>query len=75
MKGVFLYNVLMKIHPIIANNPLQNIFYILEYGEKQAIVIDPCDSNLAQNFLDAHELTLERIFITHEHHDHYEGVD
>ena len=65
----------MKIHPIIANNPLQNIFYILEYWEKQALVIDPCDSKLAQNFLDTNSLSLERILITHEHYDHYDGVE
>ncbi len=65
----------MKIHPIIVNNPLQNIFYILEYGEKQALAIDPCDSKLAQECLDANDLQLTRILITHEHYDHYEWVE
>ena len=65
----------MKIHPIIVNNPLQNIFYILEYWDKQALVIDPCDSKLAQEYLDEHDLHLERILITHEHYDHYEWVE
>jgi glyoxylase-like metal-dependent hydrolase (beta-lactamase superfamily II) len=65
----------MKIHPIIANNPLENIFYILEYGDKQALVIDPCDTVLARDFLDERNLTLQRILITHEHYDHYDGVE
>lgn len=65
----------MKIHPIITNNPLENIFYILEYGDKQALVIDPSDSSLAQKALDMHNLSLERILITHEHYDHYDGVE
>jgi len=65
----------MRIHPIIAHNPLQNIFYILEYGEKQALVIDPPEVKLAQDFLDEHNLELQRILITHEHYDHYDGVE
>lgn len=65
----------MKIHPIIANNSLQNIFYILEYWNKQALIIDPCDSKLAQEFLDKNNLSLEKILITHEHYDHYDGVE
>ncbi len=65
----------MKIHPIITHNELENIFYILEYGDKQAIVVDPSDSTLAQDFLDTHDLKLEKILITHEHHDHYEWVE
>jgi len=65
----------MKIHPIIANNPLQNIFYVLEYGEKQALVIDPPEAKITRDFLDEHDLKLERILITHEHYDHYDGVE
>jgi len=64
----------MKIHPIQTHNSLDNIFYILEYGNKQAVAIDPSDTNMCQNFLDEHNLKLEKIFITHEHYDHYEGV-
>lgn len=65
----------MKIQPIIVNNPIQNIFYILEYGDKQALLIDPCDAKLCQIFLDKHNLKLEKIFITHEHHDHFSWVE
>jgi len=65
----------MKIHPIIAHNPLQNIFYVLEYGDKNALIIDPCDSKLAQKLLDEHDLKLQKIFITHEHYDHYQWVE
>jgi glyoxylase-like metal-dependent hydrolase (beta-lactamase superfamily II) len=65
----------MKIHPIITQNSLQNIFYILEYGDTQALVIDPCDAKMCQDFLDENQLTLEKICITHEHHDHYSGVE
>ena len=65
----------MKIHPIIAHNPLQNIFYILEYWNKQALVIDPPEAQLARDFLDEHNLQLRRILITHEHYDHYDGVE
>jgi hydroxyacylglutathione hydrolase len=64
----------MKIHPIITHNSLDNIFYILEYWQKQAIVIDPSDSNMCQQFLEQKSLLLEAIFITHEHSDHYSGV-
>lgn len=65
----------MKIHPIITNNDLANIFYILEYGNNQAIVVDPSDSTLAQDYLNEHDLQIEKILITHEHHDHYEWVE
>jgi hydroxyacylglutathione hydrolase len=65
----------MKIHPIVTNNDLLNIFYILEYGNKQAIVVDPSDTKLCQDFLDEHNLELQKVFITHEHHDHYEWVE
>jgi len=64
----------MKIHPIITHNSLQNIFYILEFWNKQALVIDPCDAELCNNFLDENNLTLEKILITHEHADHYSAV-
>ncbi len=64
----------MKIHPIITNNNLQNIFYILEFWNKQALVIDPCDAELCNNFLREHNLNLEKILITHEHADHYSAV-
>lgn len=64
----------MKIHPIITHNSLQNIFYILEYGDKKALVIDPSETKICQDFLDEHDLSIERILITHEHHDHYEWV-
>lgn len=74
-KETFLYTRFMKIHPIVVNNPLENIFYVLEYGDKQALVIDPCDSKLAQDVLDEHNLTLRRILITHEHYDHYDWVE
>lgn len=65
----------MKIHSIIAHNPLQNIFYVLEYWDKQALVIDPPDTRLTQDFLNKHDLELQRILITHEHYDHYDGVE
>jgi len=65
----------MKIHPIIVHNSLQNIFYVLQYWDNKALVIDPCDAEIARSFLDTHNLDLERILITHEHYDHYEGVE
>ena len=65
----------MKIHPITAYNQLQNIFYIIEYWDKNALIIDPPDTKLAQDFLDEHDLKLQKIFITHEHYDHYDGVE
>ncbi len=64
----------MKIHPIQTHNALRNVFYILEYADGKAIVIDPCDSNLCNDFLQKHSLTLEKIYITHRHPDHYSGV-
>ena len=59
---------------MITNNELKNIFYIVEYGDKKACIIDPCDSNLAQKFLQENNLVLDKIIVTHEHHDHYSGV-
>jgi len=47
----------------------------LEYWDSKAIVIDPCDAQLTQDFLDASNLKLEKIFITHEHYDHYQWVE
>ncbi len=64
----------MKIHSIITNNELQNIFYVIEYGDKKACVIDPCDSELTKDFLTKNKLSLEKIVVTHEHDDHYSGV-
>jgi len=64
----------MKIHPIVAHNTLQNIFYVLEFWDKQALIIDPPEAQLAQDFLNKHDLKLEKILITHEHYDHYDGV-
>jgi len=52
----------MKIHPIIANNPLQNIFYVLEYGEKQALVIDPPEAKITRDFLDEHPFNVNHTF-------------
>jgi len=51
------------------------MFYILEYGDDQAIVIDPPEAKICQDFLDEHNLKLDKIFITHEHHDHYQWVE
>lgn len=65
----------MKIHPIPACNSLQNIFYILEYGNKEAIVIDPCDTKICEDYLLKYGLKLQKICITHEHYDHYEWVE
>ena len=62
---------LMKIHPIITHNELQNIFYIIEYGDKNACVIDPYDVKMTQEFLEERWLELQKIIITHEHDDHY----
>lgn len=64
----------MKIHPIITRNSLQNVFYILEYSAGKAIVIDPSETKICQDFLDANNLEITRILITHEHYDHYEGT-
>lgn len=64
----------MNIHPIITWNALQNVFYILEYTPGKALVIDPSETKICQDFLDENKLSIERILITHEHYDHYEWV-
>lgn len=42
--------------------------------EKQVLMVDPGDADVALNWLQQHQLTLHTIFVTHHHPDHTGGV-
>ncbi len=63
----------MKIHQIFTHNSLRNFTYYIEFENKQAIIIDPWDAQVAQKFLKTNQLTLTTIINTHEHWDHTQG--
>lgn len=64
---------MVKVHQLFAHNSLRNFMYILEFDEKKALCIDPCDPHIVENFLKQHQLDLVGIINTHEHFDHIEG--
>lgn len=53
-----------------AGNTLKNYQYILNDGDKNAVLIDPLDSAEIQAMLERFHLKPRGIFITHEHDDH-----
>lgn len=60
-------------------NPFQQNTYLVYDEEKTAFVIDPGNSNTAENttlkaFVDEHELKLKRLLLTHAHVDHILGA-
>ncbi len=50
-----------------------NYIWIL-YNAKNCIAVDPGDSNIVNNFLQQHNLTLTAILVTHHHWDHIGGI-
>ncbi len=63
----------MKIHQIYTHSELRNYNYIIELSNKQAIVIDPWQSDEIKQFLTTNGLSLRTIINTHEHWDHIQG--
>lgn len=66
----------------MANNPLSvlpvpafndNYLWLIHNG-KHAVVVDPGDAQPILNALDAHQLSLTAILLTHHHGDHAGGV-
>lgn len=69
----------MKTHfDIVAlevGNSLQNyIWLIIDRRSKQAVVVDPTDAQLVLRYLQAEQLNLAQIWISHKHHDHIAGL-
>ncbi|NVK22379.1 MAG: hydroxyacylglutathione hydrolase [Kangiellaceae bacterium] len=50
------------------------IWTLFSEQETHFSVVDPGDAQAVIAFMEAHELTLDAIFITHHHHDHTGGV-
>jgi hydroxyacylglutathione hydrolase len=44
------------------------------HNQNQAWVVDPGDSNVVENYLSTHKLTLSGILVTHHHWDHITGI-
>lgn len=52
-----------------------NYIWVLQQGSQQAVyVVDPGDANPVLEYLNAHQLTLAGILITHHHRDHTGGI-
>lgn len=62
---------MLKIHPIPAF--VDNYIWAI-YDKNSCVVVDPGDASEVRSFLNAHDLTLTDILITHHHHDHTGGV-
>lgn len=58
------------------NTPVPSNAYLLVYGER-CVVIDPGtrEQTDVRNYIQLHGLTLDYIILTHEHFDHYWGVN
>ena len=64
-----------KIHAIDVKNALKNYIWLLEDTTTQeVVVIDPTDADLVTAFCEQHQLELKRIWLTHWHRDHTDGV-
>ncbi len=63
----------MKIHQIYTNSSLRNFTYIIELLNKNAIVIDPWNETLVNDFIYKNGLIITTIINTHEHWDHTQG--
>ena len=65
---------MLNIKPISAFND-NYIWCLYETDTKEALLVDPGDANEALSFLEAENLTLSHILITHHHADHIGGVE
>ncbi|MDW2150806.1 hydroxyacylglutathione hydrolase, partial [Vibrio sp. 378] len=51
-----------------------NYIWLIQNSEKRCAVVDPGDAQPVLDYLQANELTLEAILVTHHHNDHIGGV-
>lgn len=66
---------LFKMHVIDAKNPLQNYIWILEdLLTRDAIVVDPTEAQIVENYCQVNQLNLKQIWLTHWHKDHIDGA-
>jgi hydroxyacylglutathione hydrolase len=64
----------MKIETFVLGNIRSNCYVI--YEDNRCFVIDPgFDDDNLHHFIDAHQLLVEAIYITHGHYDHVGGVN
>lgn len=64
-----------KVHLLDVKNPLQNYIWLIEHlPSQQAVVIDPTEAQIVQDFCAEHQLKLSQIWLTHWHKDHIGGV-
>lgn len=61
----------MKVHPIEAFS--DNYIWLIQEGS-EAVVVDPGEGPQVMDFLEAHDLQLRAILLTHNHDDHIGGV-
>lgn len=66
-------NRVVVVYQLFANNSLRNFSYVLEFDEKKALCIDPCNAQIVSDFIEQRDLELVGIINTHEHFDHIEG--
>lgn len=64
---------MLDIHPINAFND-NYIWLIKNRGDQRCWVVDPGDAAPVEHYLQANDLTLEGILLTHHHSDHIGGV-
>ena len=64
---------MVQIHQLFVGNSLRNFTYIIEYGNNNAICIDPTEASLVDEELKKKGLLLKGIINTHEHFDHTAG--
>lgn len=63
------------IHLVDVQNSLQNYIFIVEDTRtKDAVIIDPTESQIVLNYCYQHQLKPKQIWITHHHHDHTGGI-
>ena len=69
------YQMSFKMHVIDVKNPLQNYIWILEeLKTHDAIVVDPTDAQLVDEYCQMNKLDLKQIWLTHWHKDHIGGA-
>lgn len=61
---------MVTIHPINIGNSLGNYSYLIEYGDGEAVCIDPTSEAPVKELIEEKNLALRGILITHEHFDH-----
>lgn len=64
---------MISIHPIPAF--ADNYIWLIQFGDRQAAVVDPGDATPVLRALEQHQLQLAAILITHHHWDHVNGVE